>query len=126
MWGSGDCPPSTGAPPPRSRAPAPGGGLCPHPRRPPPPVAEVGDGQLPGSCRGESTSLFFHPDGERGPARARRQAAAKAVWARSPPIEGCLQHRVPAREPYGVWGGMSEEERARFIAADPAAVAAGV
>ena len=48
-------------------------------RRLPTPVAEVWDWQLHGACRGENTSLFFHPDGERGPARARRQSAAKAV-----------------------------------------------
>ena len=53
-------------------------------RRLPTPVAEVWDWQLHGACRGENTSLFFHPDGERGPARARRQSAAKAVCARVP------------------------------------------
>jgi len=95
-------------------------------RRLPTPVAEVWDWQLHGSCRGESTSLFFHPDGERGPARARRQAAAKAVCAQCPVIDACLKHALSVREPYGVWGGMSEEERARLIAAEPAAVAAGV
>jgi WhiB family redox-sensing transcriptional regulator len=95
-------------------------------RRLPTPVAEVWDWQLHGSCRGESTALFFHPDGERGPARARRQAAAKAVCGRCPVIDACLKHALSVREPYGVWGGMSEEERARLIAAEPAAVAAGV
>src|SRR4051795_11030135 len=117
-------------------------------RRLPTPVAEVWDWQLHGACRGESTALFFHPDGERGPdrarrhaaakagcarwpghgacLRARRQAAAKAVCARCPVIESCLKHALSVREPYGVWGGMSEEERARLIAAEPAAVAAGV
>jgi WhiB family redox-sensing transcriptional regulator len=95
-------------------------------RRLPTPVAEVWDWQLHGACRGESTSLFVPPDGERGPARARRQAAAKAVCAKCPVIDACLKHALSVREPYGVWGGMSEEERARLIAAEPAAVAAGV
>jgi WhiB family redox-sensing transcriptional regulator len=95
-------------------------------RRLPTPVAEVWDWQLHGSCRGESTSLFFHPDGERGPARARRQNAAKAVCSRCPVIEACLKHALSVREPYGVWGGMSEEERTRLIAAEPAPIAAGV
>ena len=116
-------------------------------RRLPTPVAEVWDWQLHGSCRGENTSLFFHPDGERGPPGPsgahtpspfsppggagappppRRQAAAKAVCARCPVIDACLKHALSVREPYGVWGGMSEEERARLIAAEPAAVAAGV
>jgi WhiB family transcriptional regulator, redox-sensing transcriptional regulator len=95
-------------------------------RRLPTPVAEVWDWQLHGACRGENTSLFFHPDGERGPARARRQTAAKAVCGRCPVLDACLKHALSVREPYGVWGGMSEEERARLISAEPAAVAAGV
>ena len=46
--------------------------------------------------------------------------------AKCPVIDACLKHALSVREPYGVWGGMSEEERARLIAAEPAAVAAGV
>src|SRR3954453_12278142 len=118
------------APAPCSRTPPPArsslGGDMADIRRLPTPVAEVWDWQLHGARRGENTSLFFHPDGERGPARARRQAAAKAVCGRCPVIEACLKHALSVREPYGVWGGMSEEERARLIAAEPAAVAAGV
>ncbi|WP_432277335.1 WhiB family transcriptional regulator [Klenkia sesuvii] len=95
-------------------------------RRLPTPVAEVWDWQLHGSCRGESTSLFFHPDGERGPARARRQAAAKAVCGTCPVIDACLKHALSVREPYGVWGGMSEEERTRLIAAENAPLRVGV
>jgi WhiB family transcriptional regulator, redox-sensing transcriptional regulator len=41
-------------------------------------------------------------------------------------VDACLQHALSVREPYGVWGGMSEEERARLIAAEPATIAAGV
>ena len=66
-------------------------------RRLPTPVAEVWDWQLHGACRGESTSLFFHPDGERGPARARRQNAAKAVCSRCPVIDACLKHALSAK-----------------------------
>ena len=84
-------------------------------RRLPTPVAEVWDWQLHGSCRGESTSLFFHPDGERGPARARRQAAAKAVCATCPVLQQCRAHALAAREPYGVWGGLSEHEREAIV-----------
>lgn len=88
-------------------------------RRLPMPVADVWDWQLHGACRGRESALFFHPDGERGPARQRRQAAAKAVCAACPVTASCLRHALAVREPYGVWGGMSEEERAQLIAADP-------
>ena len=87
-------------------------------RRLPTPVTEVWDWQLHGACRGADSSLFFHPDGERGPARARRQAAAKAVCGRCPVADPCLRHALAARVPYGVWGGLSEAERYRAAKAD--------
>ncbi|HMA46917.1 MAG TPA: WhiB family transcriptional regulator [Frankiaceae bacterium] len=85
-------------------------------RRLPGPNAERWEWQLLGACRGESTDLFFHPEGERGPARAAREAAAKAVCARCPVIGLCRDHALAAREPYGVWGGLSESEREELLA----------
>ena len=41
-------------------------------------------------------------------------------------VEACLKHALSVREPYGVWGGMSEEERARLIANETTVVAAGI
>lgn len=87
-------------------------------RRLPTPVSEVWDWQLRGACRGADTLLFFHPDGERGAARVRRQTAAKAVCAACPVLSNCRRHALMVHEPYGVWGGLSEEERARMVAGD--------
>src|ERR1041384_4592227 len=58
-------------------------------RRLPGPNADVWDWQLEGSCRGMDSAFFFHPDGERGPARARREARAKAVCQSCPGPEPC-------------------------------------
>ena len=58
-----------------------------------------------------SPELFFHPEGERGPSRARRDQAAKAVCATCPVLAQCAAHALAAREPYGVWGGLSEQDR---------------
>jgi WhiB family redox-sensing transcriptional regulator len=81
----------------------------------PGPVADIWDWQLQGACRGSDPELFFHPEGERGPARANRELAAKAICASCPVLQQCAAHALLVREPYGVWGGMSEEEReARF------------
>ena len=44
----------------------------------PGPVADLWDWQLEGACRGVSPEAFFHPEGERGPRRRNRDAAAKA------------------------------------------------
>ena len=77
----------------------------------PGPNADFWDWQLQGSCRGEDPSLFFHPDGERGPAREARETAAKAICAACPVRTLCADHALEVREPYGVWGGLSEEDR---------------
>ena len=77
----------------------------------PGPNADLWDWQLDGACRGTDSALFFHPDGERGPSRSAREDAAKAVCATCPVIAACRAHALRVREPYGVWGGMSEDER---------------
>lgn len=66
--------------------------------------------QLLSACRGRS-DLFFHPHGEREPMRSEREAAAKALCASCPVQPECAEHALLMREPYGVWGGMSEAER---------------
>jgi WhiB family redox-sensing transcriptional regulator len=80
-------------------------------RRLPRVVAEIWDWQLRSACRYADTSLFFHPDGERGPAKDRRDAAAKAICATCPVLAQCRSHALQVREPYGVWGGLTEDER---------------
>jgi WhiB family transcriptional regulator, redox-sensing transcriptional regulator len=77
----------------------------------PGPNADFWDWQLDGACRGEDPGLFFHPDGERGPAREARESAAKAICGGCPVLAICARHALEVREPYGVWGGLSEDER---------------
>ncbi|HTY70798.1 MAG TPA: WhiB family transcriptional regulator [Actinomycetes bacterium] len=81
----------------------------------PGPNADLWDWQLRGACREVEPSVFFHPEGERGPARLARDRAAKAVCARCPVIDACRTHALAVREPYGVWGGMTEDERERLL-----------
>jgi WhiB family redox-sensing transcriptional regulator len=57
------------------------------------------------------SSVFFTPDHERGAIRTSREQRAKAVCARCPVLDQCREHALRAREPYGVWGGMTEHER---------------
>jgi WhiB family transcriptional regulator, redox-sensing transcriptional regulator len=87
-------------------------------RRLPGQNADLWDWQLHASCRGLSSAFFFHPEGERGPARARREARAKAICADCPALLACRQHALEVHEPYGIWGGLSEGERAQLIAMD--------
>jgi WhiB family transcriptional regulator, redox-sensing transcriptional regulator len=83
----------------------------------PGPVADVWEWQFQGTCRHVDPAVFFHPEGERGPARRRRDDAAKAVCATCPVVNQCRQHALTVREPYGVWGGMTEQEREAHYAA---------
>lgn len=66
--------------------------------------------QARAACRG-LVELFFHPAGEREPARSQRESAAKDLCLRCPVREDCGQFAISMREPYGTWGGMSEQER---------------
>ncbi|MHA4850931.1 WhiB family transcriptional regulator [Rhodococcus sp. MSC1_016] len=65
------------------------------------------------SCRGADTEIFFSPDGERGSTRAQRERAAKQICQDCPVLADCRAHAFTAAETYGIWGGMSENERAR-------------
>lgn len=85
-------------------------------RRLPGPVADVWDWQLLGVCRGKDSAQFFHPDGERGSSRNRREMAAKNVCHACPVRAQCAAHALAVREPYGVWGGFTESERLRLLA----------
>lgn len=78
-----------------------------------------GDGQplqfLDGrqACADADPELFFYAAGERGDDRDARDEKAKAVCATCPLIRGCLGWALTHTE-WGVWGGATEQERARL------------
>lgn len=82
-----------------------------HTRRLPGPIADVWEWQHQGACRGRDSAQFFHPEGERGSSRGRRESAAKQVCRRCPVRPECAAHALATQEPYGVWGGFTEHER---------------
>ncbi|MEV8532454.1 WhiB family transcriptional regulator [Streptomyces sp. NPDC051211] len=73
--------------------------------------------QLHAACRTLGSGMFFHPTGERGPEREDREEAAKRVCADCPVRRECLTYALRAREPYGVWGGLSARERRAVLTA---------
>ncbi|ADU00888.1 MULTISPECIES: WhiB family transcriptional regulator [Mycolicibacterium] len=83
----------------------------PQPQQLPGPNADIWDWQMQGVCRGVDSAMFFHPDGERGRARAQREMRAKEMCRRCPVIAQCRSHALAVGEPYGIWGGLSESER---------------
>jgi WhiB family redox-sensing transcriptional regulator len=80
-----------------------------------PASAEAWDWRLKARCRSEDPNLFFHPDGERGSARKHRQQLANRVCADCPVIRHCRDHSIWYQEAFGTWGGLSEDERVRFL-----------
>jgi WhiB family redox-sensing transcriptional regulator len=87
-------------------------------RRLPVPNADLWDWQLLAQCRDQDSAIFFHPDGERGSARANREARAKEICGTCPVLLQCRDHALAVREPYGVWGGLSPTERKTLIRAE--------
>jgi len=61
------------------------------------------------------TALFFSPEGERGPSKERREAAAKQVCGSCQVVELCAAYAIATREPYGTWGGLSEHDRRQLL-----------
>ena len=79
------------------------------------PIIEDWDWQFKGACRGTDPETFFHPENERGPRRRNRENAAKAICASCPVIKQCRTHALANAEPYGIWGGLSEDDRLAIL-----------
>jgi WhiB family redox-sensing transcriptional regulator len=77
-------------------------------------VSDSLDWRQRAACRDEDPELF-HPVGTSGPA-LRQLDAAKAVCRRCPGWvrEKCLDHALATGSDYGVFGGMSADERRKL------------
>ncbi|CAJ62545.1 MULTISPECIES: WhiB family transcriptional regulator [Frankia] len=67
-----------------------------------------------GACGAGDLDLFFAPEGVPRRERTRREAAAKAVCAGCRVRRECLRYALRTGERFGVWGGLTEWERARI------------
>jgi WhiB family transcriptional regulator, redox-sensing transcriptional regulator len=74
------------------------------------------DWQAAAACRLVDVSVFFPPEAELIGARRLREQQAKAICATCPVIEPCQSHALIRRELYGIWGGLTERERATIWA----------
>ena len=74
-------------------------------------------------CRGNHSHLFFPPSTvERKDERERREEKAKAICMVCPVRVPCLEFAMAIREPYGIWGGLTEADRRAVLARHAAAV----
>ena len=68
-------------------------------------------------CRGNHSHLFFPPStAERKDERERRELRAKSICGVCPVKAQCLEYAMEIREPYGIWGGLTESERRTVLA----------
>lgn len=63
-------------------------------------------------CAGADKPDRWFPNQKQTPGRARDVAEAKAVCAMCPVRAACLEWALKAREPHGIFGGLTEQERA--------------
>ena len=56
------------------------------------------------ACAGQDTNLFY-------PNKHLKAEAAKAVCARCPVAQQCLEYALERNDQNGIWGGLSPEER---------------
>jgi len=68
-------------------------------------LVEFWSWHMEAACGAVDISLFYSPEGERGPRKARRERAAKQICARCKVADVCAAFAVATREPYGTWGG---------------------
>jgi WhiB family redox-sensing transcriptional regulator len=73
----------------------------------------IDDWRESAACRDADPELFF-PVSEIGPG-ARQVAEAKAVCARCPVRDRCLDYAVDAGLDHGVFGGLTERERRALV-----------
>jgi len=64
------------------------------------------------SCLDHPGVLFFgHEESEGTAERRRREEQAKRVCAACSVRSECLEYSLSVREPFGIWGGLTELER---------------
>ncbi|MCQ4205936.1 WhiB family transcriptional regulator [Streptomyces longispororuber] len=66
------------------------------------------------ACRGMNSATFFSPTGERGRARRVREERARRICAGCEVRTVCAATALRHGETYGVWGGLSRDERRRL------------
>ena len=79
------------------------------------------DWQSTALCRGNHAHLFFPPSTfERKDERERRETRAKAICQVCPSQPACREYAMAIREQFGIWGGLTENDRKEVFLAGAA------
>jgi WhiB family redox-sensing transcriptional regulator len=84
-------------------------------RRLPGPQLTHWDWQLAAACRGMASTKFFHPRANGDQPGKPASETAKKVCHACPVREHSLDHALKIPEPYGIWGGLSKNERSQRL-----------
>jgi WhiB family redox-sensing transcriptional regulator len=79
------------------------------------PVYDEWAWQEDGKCKEADTEIFFLDSGESGKQKREKQRKAKAICKGCPVVNECLQHAMKTPEYFGVWGGMTADERLKIL-----------
>lgn len=75
------------------------------------PIASRWEWQDSAACRGTDVSSFYSPARERGRAKEARERRARQVCSGCPVRVECAKFALAIGERFGVWGGMTDQER---------------
>ena len=89
----------------------PAGAVTKAPEGLPSPLIENWEWQDHAACQDVNPDLFFAADSERGLRKHARELLAKSLCGTCPVRRECAEHAAMVGEMYGVWGGITEEER---------------
>ena len=79
------------------------------------PVADEWEWQYQGACKNVDPEIFFLEHGDRASTKIRKQEKALTICRTCPVIQQCLKHALSVPELYGVWGGMTADQRIRIL-----------
>ncbi|MFA5565151.1 MAG: WhiB family transcriptional regulator [Acidimicrobiia bacterium] len=68
--------------------------------------------QVRAACRGPQKVVFYPPSQfERKRDKLERERRAKKICSECSVRQACLDYALAIRDPHGIWGGLSENER---------------
>jgi WhiB family redox-sensing transcriptional regulator len=79
------------------------------------PIADNWEWQQQGACRSFDTETFFLEPNLRGKAKKQKELVASSICGACPVKIQCLEHALNTPEIFGVWGGMTEEQRHQIL-----------